>query len=39
MIDSGGYFLRKKQTWHETHQLLPSSVEVTNAWSYTSTPP
>jgi len=34
-----GYFLREKQTGYETDQLLPSSVEVKNARSYTSTAP
>jgi hypothetical protein len=36
---SGGTFLGVERLGLEADHSLPSSVEVKNAWSYTSTPP
>jgi hypothetical protein len=35
----GVLFLGKKRPGHEADYSPPSSVEIKNAWSYTSTPP
>jgi hypothetical protein len=35
----GGLSPGVKQMGHEADHSLPSTAEVTNAWSYTSTPP
>jgi hypothetical protein len=38
-MDTGGSFPEIKQPGPEADHSPPSSVEVKNAWSYTSTPP
>jgi hypothetical protein len=38
-MDTGGYFLEVKQPGREAHRWHPSSAEVKNPCSYTSTPP
>jgi len=38
-MGAGGYFSGVKWTRREAEQSSPSSAEVKNAWSYTSTPP
>jgi hypothetical protein len=39
IMDMGGYFLGVKRPEREADHSPPSSAEVKNAWSYTSTPP
>jgi hypothetical protein len=36
---TGGFSLGIKRPGREADHSLPSSVEIKNAWSYTSTPP
>jgi len=38
-MGTGGSFPALKQLWHEISHSPPSSAEVKNDWSYTSTPP